>query len=249
MKENMEQKVHYNKILIIEPHPDDGALSMGGILSELCERGDDLVSVVVFSEIQQESKDIRKKESDTVWKEDLSGDVYYLDLPDENFHKTQGDKLVINNASKSVFLRCLKGLEELISRLNPDIIYFPIGIGGHFHHVMVNMCFDIIYSKHTAKQFYFYEDYPYSDFSRITYAKYVFRLWKRYNIKEEYRLIDKYIEMKKCLISRYKSQAEKENNNVEMLIEEYGKAISCEGIMKGYGLNSEKPYERVWKVI
>lgn len=236
-------------ILIVEPHPDDGALSMGGAISKFYENGIKLNSVVVFSDMRQDKRAIRRKESDSVWLQTLSGEVFYLDLPDEIFHKTYNDKLIIDNVSKSVFVQCIKGLDKLIKKISPNKVYFPIGIGGHFHHIIVNMCFDMIFEKYKEILFYFYEDYPYADLSRITYAKYIYRLWEKYSIQEEYQLIEGYIGMKKNLISKYKSQIEGKESDMEMKLEEYGKAISYEGIIKGHKLQSGKPYERFWKVI
>ena len=235
-------------ILVIEPHPDDGVLSMGGIISKYCERGAHAVSIVVFSETDDNKKRIRKKESDTVWRQKLSGEVCYLDLPDEKFHKIVDGKLKIDNLTKSICSQCISFLESKIKEINPDVIYFPIGIGEHFHHMMVNMCFDMIFIKYGNLQYYFYEDYPYADFSRVTYVKHVYRLWEKYDIQEEYHLIDGYIKTKAMLISKYESQLTQEFADFDRKINEYGLAIGHEGLLKGYQLQSGKPYERIWRV-
>lgn len=234
-------------ILIIEPHPDDGILSMGGNILLYHKNNDQLISLVMFSETN-EMGEIRKKESNLVWETMLNSKVIYADLPDEAFDTFMDGSFKITRKSKEILLKAVNIITENISENKPDIVYFPIGIGEHFHHLLINMCFKIIYDNFRNIEFYFYEDYPYSDYGRVTYSKQVYYLFKKYKIQKVYKAIDEQLQDKVNCFMVYQSQNKKTYDEIYKIAETYGMGIGYEGLLENYPLVPECTYERTWKV-
>jgi len=234
-------------ILVVEPHPDDGALSMGGYLFNRYLAGDRLISAVIFMQEGEIGKQ-RQSETEFVWKAVLEGDCHYLNLPDQDLNLTNGEGIRINRQAKDIVNQVCEYVSGLICEYSPDIVIFPMGIGEHPHHTIANMCFRLIYSTHTACQYMFYEDFPYSDLSRIAYIRPVYRICRQFRIIKEYHCISETILDKVNLIMAYQSQHTKTFDEVKGTLSDYGEAILYEGIVEGNPLPKKGLYERLWKM-
>ena len=231
-------------IPVVEPHPDDGILSMGGYLYDRYLKGDKLISTVLFME-ENEIGLTRSRENEYVWKTILEGECCFHNAPDKDLIINDSRQLRINREVKELLTGVCTHLTKVIEIYKPDIIFFPIGIGEHSHHIITNLCFRMVKPRITSSQFMFYEDYPYADYSRITYSRPLYRMRSQFNIEKEYQDIEETLRYKAGLVMAYSSQHQMGFDEIMSNLQVYGEAIGYEGALDGRLSNGIVICERV----
>lgn len=203
-----------NKVFFFSPHFDDAIFSCGGTILNHLELGDEVSVITIFSAIP-DYKNLSKFSSNFVssnWVEkrisenfgvlsNLNVKIINLDFLDAIFRKNDlGEYICLswsdvflkndNNYKKESDLFVLIK-EKVINILesNPDIIYFPLSIGGHIDHVLINKIAQELNLQSRILNVYYYEDLPYASYLLETN-----KLLSNYSIKKIEKInIDKKI--------------------------------------------------------
>jgi len=181
--------------------------------------------------------------------------VVFLDLPDAVFRGYEGDAQLLG-APRADDTAPFDFLRREIARLEPQMVYLPLGVGGHVDH---QLCRDVgvgllnesrrwvMPGPEYAGKVVFYEDFPYSwwnDFNRLEDlgGDVLATLPGEVSIFPTYAEIGDQIERKITGISLYQSQIERLFDGPREMgdaVRAYGKAV---GVMGGV----DGPAERYW---
>ena len=229
IEKNIKTKLSKTKeILVIEPHPDDFALSALGYIQENMN-----VTVLnIFSKTKIESftwnehvkisekeyEDLRMLESQIAIHDILNYDFKSLKKESTRF-KTKTKKEIqkdISNAIKKILL------EKKI-----DIIMIPMGIGEHPDHICVyEAMLDEYHTLNESLKIILYPEYPYARCKK-SYEHRLTEIKKVFDLEENIVNIEDKLEEMASVISVYKSQFD-DINKAQMLaiIREDGRAIA-----------------------
>jgi LmbE family N-acetylglucosaminyl deacetylase len=148
---------------IISPHPDDAALSVGGIVGRLGDAT--LVLITCFTQ----SCSVDRDDSEAMTRKRLLEDEEYssligatlitLDFPDTSIRTNAGRAEL--DPEREVRLRndLLGSLDAILQAWRFDVILAPSAIGDHTDH---EHCREIAVQRCTGQPLYFYEDLPYA---------------------------------------------------------------------------------------
>jgi LmbE family N-acetylglucosaminyl deacetylase len=226
------------RALLIEPHPDDVVLSMGGSLVQFAKNSIDITCLCMFSKGGQKEP-IRKAENRYVWEELLGCDLLFGDLADYAYRKEE------KISELHTYRECVSMIQRTISAVKPDFLIGPMGIGEHIDHTLVNEALMNIIKKKSIK-IIFYEDFPYANRDKYYYMKAINKVKNKIDITPLYNPVTEQIEDKAKLNMVYQSQYQLVWNEVLDLYKRYGKAIGYEGIYMKKLLNPFELYERFW---
>lgn len=232
------EKKTNRKVLVVEPHSDDGTYSAGGLLSKLVLNGDKIVSVCVFSK-HNTLELIRKNEGRRIYLDIMKGNIIFLDLLDGIF-RTGNDK---KSSFSKDFLCVRKMLAETIRNEKPNLILGPAGIGGHVDHVLVNMALMDIFRTNKKQSIWLYEDYPYC-VDRIEFINSIRTMLKNGKVRPEYIDVSNHIFNKTSYNMVYQSQHKNKWSKLYEIYNDLAKTVGFEA--KVCNKNSEKIYERFW---
>ncbi len=164
----------FSPLIILSPHCDDAALSIGGSLSRFC-RDDRRVTILTCFSLSrytrfssagsvEEISELRKSEDRAMVSRVRSQGLglEYLEFRDA--------PLRCGRTSKNLFdgriLPNEEGLLELLTRRLQDhvsptsTVFAPLGIGSHIDHLLSRMAIDRLAS--TVRKIVYYEDQPYA---------------------------------------------------------------------------------------
>ena len=170
--------------IFVSPHLDDAVLSAGGLLAKMAREKKRLLLVTVFTSgidkkrITEDKKVCRK-----------------LGIDFEHWNEVDAAKRR-GGVNEQSLLERLKTMA--INSKNAEW-YFPLGIGGHIDHQLVNK----LAVKLKIKKKYFWEDYPYKMF---TSSQQELLLKKKRFVLKKAIDVGEYIDEKKQLIETYSSQ-------------------------------------------
>jgi LmbE family N-acetylglucosaminyl deacetylase len=159
------------RVLFISPHLDDAVLSCAATIAQAVNRGHDVLVVTCFSSpgcLINDSLQChyqRRKQDDINALSVLGARSLHLDFVDAPFrHATY------NGFSTILFHHTLPEIErplaeEIVKKLNDvitpfDILYFPLGVGGHIDHHIVFESSRLISQKNSDIKLY--EEIPYA---------------------------------------------------------------------------------------
>lgn len=257
------------KVLVVQPHSDDFALSCSGtILKSLEEKNIQLYLLTVFTKQNFDSSPWKNhlSMSDEAYSrlrlcEDkslcdyLKCDYTYFtfdDITKRNSNSMFSKKgLLKKDLLKKDKLKNI--LIEYINKIKPEEVYVPLGIGYHIDHLItVIAVFDMIIEKKADFDVFFYEDYPYCNSDKVNYWFRIREVQNLVSISPIYINITKYLFEKSILINFYKSQFIK--NRLVLIkedVQNYARAISIESDHMINQEISDKPdyAERLWKLI
>ena len=162
------------RILLLSPHADDVAYSIGGIVANLSLRADILL-VRIFgrsgwalaSNLREASVDVIsavREQEDRAYCERRRIDYSILYCPDSfvmGYDEATELSVVPDDDPRTADVVTLIG--DTVARLVPDVVVAPCGLGGHVDHRIVRTAADAL---HQADIFY-YEDIPYSASLRL----------------------------------------------------------------------------------
>lgn len=156
------------KVLLLSPHADDAAYSIGGIVAHLSMRAE-IVLVTVFGRsgwalpqaLRRKSvgavSALREREDRTYC---LRRRLDYVRLPcpdsfvmgyDETTELSQPPERDPRTADVATLI------EDLVARLSPHVVIAPCGVGGHVDHQIVRTAAEAL----NQMEVLYYEDVPY----------------------------------------------------------------------------------------
>ncbi|MCU0287365.1 MAG: PIG-L family deacetylase [Acidobacteria bacterium] len=220
-----------NKVLVIQPHSDDFALSCGAGLAKLSfDQGYHIHCLTLFSqhsvkgfpwrdkvELDDHSYSQLRAREDRLSLEYLSGQVTFLEYKDAfcrglylEFLFSREGILKKDRALIPVMSQQIAGI---IREYKPAKVFLPAAVGWHYDHRMAYMAAiqalkEVIAGKEQSPEMeiFLYEDYPYCDESRTNYWMRREELSKELNLAPIYMDVTDFIEDKSFLINFYKSQ-------------------------------------------
>jgi len=145
--------------LFLSPHPDDVALSCGGLLAHLQLRGEHTVIATCYggagplphlTEYQREALGFAERSAgmspaavmeerareDRAFAESVGAELIHMDLPDAVFRGYEGEEQLMG-PPRADDPAPTAALAELLHSVLPHVVYVPLAIGGHIDHRQV----------------------------------------------------------------------------------------------------------------
>lgn len=218
------------EVLVVEPHPDDFALSAMGYIQECMS-----VTVLnIFSNMKLESFtwgeyiDINEKEYEELRL--LESKIAIEEILDYNFISLKEKSTKINKKSiQEIQRNIVEAIKKILSKKSFDIIMLPMGIGKHQDHICVyNAVIDEYFKLNLKAEVILYPEYPYARCKK-SYMDRLNEVNEKFNLKEIIVDIEDKIQDIVNVISVYKSQYD-DINKEQMLavVREDGRAIATE---------------------
>lgn len=206
-------------VLVIEPHPDDFALSVLGYTFNKYNA----IVLNIFSKMNinsftwlenikiddKEYEDLRLKES-KIAVEDLLGQSF-ISLYQES---TRINKRKNKNISSQIIQNVEKILNE---NKHINTLLIPMGIGNHPDHIIVHDILMEKYEKNNNVKIVLYPEYPYAR-CRKAYNERLEEMEKKYQLKKKIINVDEIIDILADAASIYKSQFDDINRNQMLAI-------------------------------
>lgn len=218
------------EVLVLEPHPDDFALSAMGYIQENMN-----VTVLnIFSKMKidsftwSEHIDINEKEYESLRL--LESKIAIQDILNYDFislkeESTRITKRTIQEIKKSI----IEAVKKILEEKKIDIIMIPMGIGKHLDHLCI---YEAIINEYVNlnidSTMILYPEYPYARCKK-SYIDRLKEIYEVFDLKENIVNIETKLQDIVNVISIYKSQFD-DINKEQMLaiVREDGRAISTE---------------------
>lgn len=233
------------KLLVVEPHPDDGVFSAGGSLLNMTENGVEVSCFCVFSK-GGEKEEVRHRENILVWERIFKSRAEFAQLMDAAFRSGEQNKNAPQAYAKTYF-KAMNSIERKICEYKPDIVLGPLAVGEHIDHVITNRALINIYKEKKNFELWFFEDFPYANSERYFYIKPLTDVRKEIGIASFYNDITSKIHDKATLYMAYLSQHSKKRSEIYDVLLKYGEAIGLEGMHMNRSLQDGRLYERLWR--
>lgn len=169
-------------VVVVSPHCDDGALSVGGIMRELTTSVSTIFLLTVYTisrHIAYRSSQITRDISRIRVEEDRSFcsalSIRYCHLRQEEYACRRRVDLTELFDGRDLldlpeYKKLLETLSKTIARLNPRFVMCPLSLGNHIDHRMVTSALRAVCRLNLI----YYEDQPYSaDYCRQTIQEHV----------------------------------------------------------------------------
>lgn len=218
------------EVLVLEPHPDDFALSAMGYIQENMN-----VTVLnIFSKMKidsftwSEHIDINEKEYESLRL--LESKIAIQDILNYDFislkeESTRITKRTIQEIKKSI----IEAVKKILEEKKFDIIMIPMGVGKHLDHLCI---YEAIINEYVNlnidSTMILYPEYPYARCKK-SYIDRLKEIYEVFDLKENIVNIETKLQDIVNVISIYKSQFD-DINKEQMLavVREDGRAISTE---------------------
>ena len=156
----------YNrKIIVISPHPDDAAFSIGGLLSKL--KNNYILLITCFNQSCVREKadatittSIRSRE-DEFYSKFIGAGIIRLGLHDTSIRTNIGAEIRSKDEEMLVRSSLTDRLTSKVNQFRKPIVFVPLAIGGHPDHLHCREAAILNLTKHCL---IFYEDLPYGQF-------------------------------------------------------------------------------------
>lgn len=149
-------------IVVISPHPDDAAFSVGGLLARL--EGSAILVITCFSRScalergdSPGTTKLRAVEDDDYARR-IGARLVRLGLPDSGFRTNIGREELRGEEELRLRSALASQLQPVISDPAAAFLFVPLGIGGHPDHIH---CREIALASFPVERLVFYEDLPY----------------------------------------------------------------------------------------
>lgn len=159
------------KTLVLAPHPDDAAFSLGGLI--LGRRLPGPIAIItlfgrsIYARGRFHHDDVvvtamRRKE-DEAWAHDANTDLIWLDAPEAALRVGPSFQAVFGPADHGhdAVLSVAQSVMACINAASPSLIVAPLGIGGHCDHVVTCELARTI-ARDRKMLTVFYEELPYA---------------------------------------------------------------------------------------
>jgi LmbE family N-acetylglucosaminyl deacetylase len=166
----------HEQILVLSPHPDDAAVSVGGLLQKPALRNS-INILTLFGRSNHtraagyadawQTVSRRRKREDTAFAARVGADLTYLDFPEAALRLRSYNQIFVDDATALLPIpRRLQSLTlEVIDRVKPALLLAPLGLRGHSDHMIVRELGRSIARRRGIAVIY-YED--------LIYASYLF---------------------------------------------------------------------------
>ncbi len=163
------------RILLLSPHADDVAYSIGGIVARLSKHAD-MSLMTVFGRsgwafeprLRQESVDAvsaQREQEDRAYCERRQLDYSILRCPDSfvmGYDEAKEVSVAPREDPRTADI--VKLIGDSVARLVPDVVIAPCGVGGHIDHQIVRAATEALHRVDIL----YYEDIPYSATLQLT---------------------------------------------------------------------------------
>lgn len=248
-------------VAVLEPHPDDLALSASGYVMRSIDDGDRCQSINLFSrtaierfpwndkvELSEEQLEtLRLQESQLAVEEFLGQRFTSLQLP---LASKRGYTEIFADGHKDQVLvqRLGERLTDMLVELNVDTLLSPLAIQGHIDHLVTH---DVgMFIKRALGrdiELFLYEDYPYAR-NKMAYSQRMATVTKGCALTEEYVDVDPYLEHMSSMVIIYRSQFDDTNHDqMHAVMREDLRAVALEAKARGFPVHSECA-QRYWRV-
>lgn len=223
------------RVGVFSPHPDDAVLACGGMLSEWILQNEEAnISIInLFSnenysikrELQKDlqvAKEVIEKEELTIGKMLGAGTINldYYDAPLRGYESVKNifflKEIKIQNEQDIQLVQEIKqDILNCIEENQFDVIFIPIGIGGHLDHILTRIAVsEVVDASFPEKRVFFYEDQPYVSMS-VTKEDTKLKFLEGMSCRKV--PITAGVEWKQRLLQVYKSQLT--NNQIKKVIQ------------------------------
>jgi LmbE family N-acetylglucosaminyl deacetylase len=159
----------HRRLLVLAPHPDDAALSVGGLLVRLREP---VVLCTIFGRSNYTSRGFHahwqtvsaiRKTEDAAFAASIGATLRYPALPEAAIRIGPSERLIFAKAGGRVadYPRLDAVLEATIASMRPRAVLAPAALGGHVDHILVRRVVSRILRTRDVPIAY-YEDLPYA---------------------------------------------------------------------------------------
>jgi len=250
-----------DQVMVLEPHPDDFALSSSGYVMSRLDAGDSCLVQNLFSRTaierfpwhdkvdltEEQLENLRLLESRVAVEEYLGQAFHSLRLPlaskrgyTEIFGNTHRDQALVERIGEK--------LVHKIIELEVETVLSPLAVQGHIDHLVT---FDV--GMHIKKalgdqiELLVYEDYPYSR-NKSAYNSRIQATQKQYSMEAEYTGVDDYLGYMASMAIIYRSQFDDINRDqMYAVMREDLRATALEARAAGIILADECA-QRYWRI-
>lgn len=248
-------------ILILEPHPDDFALSCSGYALDCIKDGDKIKALNLFSKsplstfpwqslvsiTEEEYENLRLEESSLTMEEYLGVEFDSLRLPlalrrghKDPFGHLDGKDLILENMLYEKIMRELMLYEH-------SVLLAPLAIQGHIDHLITCDTALKIKKEKPNMELFLYEDMPYAR-NRLAYQQRLGEIKSQVTISPIYVCVSNFVEIMADLASIYKSQFDDINRTQRLaIVKEDTRNTATEGRFY-HGFQQSDFAQRVWQV-
>ncbi|EER22289.1 MULTISPECIES: PIG-L deacetylase family protein [spotted fever group] len=228
------------KIILLSPHHDDIAFSIGGMISIYCyTKNIKCYLINIFNKTKYclptcKTTNVNKQRNaeDNRFAKQFSLNKINLNFPDSSVlrHTAHSEIICTPHDIRRSFL--MQKLNKIFKYIKPNKIFCPLGIGGHIDHKMVKeICLEIF--RNNYHNLVFYEDLPYAYDYKSQYIKDIIKRTMPLKLHAKYINITSRWYIKEKSIFFYKSQVTKETI---AKIQKYAQSL---GANKSF-------FERIW---
>lgn len=167
------REFQHGKILVISPHADDAAYSIGGLLQKSILKSrvhlltlfgrSNFTRKTGFAEDWEEISRLRKRE-DMAFAQRIGAEITFFDLPEASIRIGASEAIFDDAGSpgRAAVPQKLSVLaKRLLDRLRPVAVFAPLGIGGHRDH-LISRQLAAREARIRKLPIFYYEDLPYS---------------------------------------------------------------------------------------
>lgn len=206
-------------ILVLEPHPDDFALSaLGYVLNRY-----NAIVLNIFSKMNIDSftwKDNIKIEEEEYEKLRLQESKFAVEeILQQKFITLKEESTRITSKNKEVIQReIIQEASEILNKnANIQIMLIPMGIGNHPDHLIVQEAILKLYKENNSKKLILYPEYPYARCKK-DYNDRLEEMKERYELSKITVNVEEILEIWANAISVYRSQFDDINRSQMLAI-------------------------------
>jgi len=154
---------HYQKVLVIFPHPDDEALNSGGLIRILCKKNS-LVTGVILTKGENCIHNVKLKENIKGIRSEEANRVGRILGISKIIHEDFGDEKLTNQSRK-----LSKYIDNVVKKEKPSLVitYDLSGLYGHKDHMIVSQLVTNLIKKKYKSVELWYVSYPTKILDRI----------------------------------------------------------------------------------
>ncbi len=157
------------RVVVVSPHADDVALSMGGAVQIITEVAATVTLLTVFGRsswalISRGNADLVtsiRRQEDLTYSAVCAMRSHILELPDASLRGYSSDTELRDGQDSAVFIqRATSAICQSLSLFDAEVVFCPGGIGNHVDHVICMRSVER-WVRRSRCEFLYYQDLPY----------------------------------------------------------------------------------------
>src|SRR3989344_6211511 len=241
--------------LIIEPHPDDFALSCSGFALSKLQEGASLSLLNLFSGSSlstfpwNQKVQITEEEYEALRLYESRTAAEYLDIPFKSYKLPLGLKRGHRTPFEKLREKDWNTVDRLAGNLTMELkdgfsaVVAPCGIQDHVDHVValeaVRFMKIVRQEAGSSLSLFLYEDMPYAE-NRVAYQKRMRELNQRFHLKPVYIPVGEHLEIMADLASVYRSQFDDVTRAQRLaLMQDHARTVAAEARSEGVKFQDE----------